>query len=51
MNIKTETPKQPDVIAMLGQLEAYCGERAEHGDDFGLFGRFFFYVHGGLQLE
>jgi putative acetyltransferase len=26
MQIKTETPKQPEVIAMLAQLDAYCGE-------------------------
>lgn len=26
MNITEETPKQADVIAMLNQLDAYCGE-------------------------
>lgn len=26
MNITQETPKQADVIAMLNQLDAYCGE-------------------------
>lgn len=26
MNITKENPKQPDIIAMLDQLDAYCGE-------------------------